>query len=264
MKKYIISVIMLLSSLCYSENIRLASFNVMKLGESPKDYNALSKIISKFDIIALEEVINEKGLVYLIDKLGSSYDYVISEAVGTRKYKEHYAVVYKKSKVDRIYNVGKYEEKDREFIREPSAFYVKSNKLDMLLIPVHSIYGKNSRERAYEASKYIDVYKYFEEKTGQDDIIIMGDFNLSANDKSFDNLRENGFSNILNPLEDKTTMSKTRLANPYDNIFIKLGNTKAFTYRYGVYDFTKNNYEQVRKYLSDHLLIFIELNNEVD
>ncbi|WP_067140624.1 endonuclease/exonuclease/phosphatase family protein [Oceanivirga salmonicida] len=264
MKKYIISIILFLSSLCFSENIRLASFNVKNLGKSTKDYNSLTKILSKFDIIALEEVINEKSLLYLVDKLGSEYDYVISKPVGTRKYKEYYAILYKKSKVDKIYNVGKYQEKDNEFIREPSAFYVKSNKLDMLLIPVHSIYGDNAKERAYEASKYLQVYKYFKEKTGQDDIIILGDFNLPASDKAFDELKQNGFSNILNPLADKTTLSKTGLANSYDNIFINLNNTKAFTNRYGVYDFTRNNHELIRKYISDHLLIFIELNNEED
>lgn len=264
MKKLIVIISILLSIISYSEKIKLASFNVERLGESKKDYNALAKIISKFDIVALEEVMNESGLDELKDRL-QGFDYVLSKPVGTKKYKEHYAVIYKKSKVDKIKNIGVYEDKNDDFIREPSAFYIKSNKLDFLIIPVHSIYGKDEKKRAYEAYKYADVYKYFYNKTKQDDILILGDFNLSANEKAFDKLKkEYKLVNILDPNVDKTTLSKKGLANSYDNIFLNLYKLKSFTRRYGVYNFTKNNYESIRKYVSDHLLIFIELDNEKD
>lgn len=265
MKKIIVTIsIIILSIFSFSEIIRVGSFNTLRLGSSKKDYKTFARIISKFDILALEEVMNEKGLKRVISELHNEYDYIMSEPVGTKKYKEYYAIIYKKSKVDKISYVGKYKEKNNEFIREPSAFYIKSNKLDMLLIPVHSIFGDNAKKRAYEASKYVDVYKYFKEKTKQDDIIILGDFNLPASDKAFDNLRKENFVNILDPSIDFTTLSKTGLANSYDNIFINLKNTKAFTNRYGVYNFTKNNNELIRKYISDHLLIFIELDNKED
>lgn len=264
MKKIILSILYIISFFSYSEIIRVASFNALHLGTSKKDYKTLARIISKFDIIALEEVMNRSGLDRLVDELKNTYAYEISHPVGTEKYKEYYAVLYKKNIVDDIKLVGKYKEKNNEFIREPSAFYVKSNKFDFLLIPVHSIFGDNPKKRAYEASKYVDVYKYFKDLTKQDDIIILGDFNLDANDKAFDNLKKENFSNILDPSVDKTTLSKSGLANSYDNIFINLKNTNAFTYRYGVYDFTKNNNELIRKYISDHLLVFIEMDNEED
>lgn len=264
MKKYIMLLLLTLSMLSFSKKITLASFNVARLGESKKDYVALSKIISKFDIVALEEVMNEKGLEELKFYL-DNYEYIMSDAVGTKKYKEHYAIIYKKNIVDKIQNLGKYYDRNDEFIREPSAFYIKSNKLDMVLIPVHSVFGDNEIKRVYEASKYIKVYEYFYDKTKQDDIILLGDFNLSANNKAFNNLKSKyGFNNILDPNVNKTTLSKKGLANSYDNIFVNLSNLKAFTRRYGVYNFTKNNYEMVRKYISDHLLVFIELDNEKD
>lgn len=264
MKKIIILIMMIITTLAYSEKIKLASFNVARLGESKKDYNSLAKIISKFDIIALEEVMNEKGIEILKSHL-DNYDYVLSDKVGTKKYKEHYAIIYKKNKVDKIKNLGVYKDIDDDFIREPSAFYIKSNKLDMILIPVHSVFGDNELKRAYEANKYADVYKYFYNKTKQDDILILGDFNLPANDSAFNNLKKRyNLVNILNPNVDKTTLSKKGLANSYDNIFLNLNNLKSFTKRYGVYNFTKNNYEMIRKYVSDHLLVFIELDNEKD
>jgi endonuclease/exonuclease/phosphatase len=39
---------------------------------------------------------------------------------------------------------------------------------------------------------------------------------------------------------------------------------REYTGRYGVYDYTKNNYKEIRKYISDHLLIFAEFENKVD
>ncbi|VWL85026.1 endonuclease/exonuclease/phosphatase family protein [Oceanivirga miroungae] len=264
MKKIILSIICFISFFSYSEIIRVASFNALHLGTSKKDYKTMARIISKFDIIALEEVMNKNGLDRLVSELDNTYDYKISSAVGSKKYKEYYAVMYKKNIVEKVSLIGKYREKENEFIREPSAFYVKSNKLDFLLIPVHSIFGDNPKQRAKEASKYVDVYKYFKELTNQDDIIILGDFNLPATDKAFDNLKKENFSNILDPSVDKTTLSKKGLASSYDNIFINLNNTNAFTNRYGVYNFTKNNNEEIRKYISDHLLVFIEMDNKED
>lgn len=264
MKKIIILILAIFSTLVYSEKIKLASFNVARLGESKKDYKTLAKIISKFDIIALEEVMNENGIEKLKSYL-NDYEYILSDKVGTKKYKEHYAVIYNKNKVDKIKNLGVYSDIEDDFIREPTAFYIKSNKLDMVIIPVHSVFGDNELKRAYEANKYADVYKYFYNKTHQDDILILGDFNLPANDKAFNNIKKKyNLVNILDPNVDKTTLSKKGLANSYDNIFLNLNNLKSFTKRYGVYNFTQNNYEDIRKYISDHLLIFIELDNEKD
>lgn len=262
MKKYLL-LFVFLATFSFSEKILLSSYNIARLGESKKDYNTLSRIISKFDIIAVQEVMNTDGLDEIISRL-SDYDYIISKAVGTKKYKEHYAIIYKKNKVSDIHIVGSYPDDKDDFIREPQAFYVKSNNLDMVLITAHSIFGDNERLRMYEASKYKEVYQYFYNKTKQDDIIILGDFNLPANDNSFDNLRGIGLVNILNPLDDKTTLSKKSKANAYDNIFFRIENLKAFTGRYGVYDYTVNNYEKIRKYISDHLPIFIELENNSD
>ncbi|WP_231723209.1 endonuclease/exonuclease/phosphatase family protein [Caviibacter abscessus] len=262
MKK--IFIILLFSFITFSEKISIASFNIARLGESKKDYKALVKIIKKFDIIALEEVMNEDGIITLNEKLGKEYDYILSKAVGSKKYKEHYAIIYKKSKVNEIKNIGVYNDKKDDFIREPSAFYIKSNKFDFVLIPVHSIFGDDPKKRMIEASKYVEVYDYFLDKTNEEDIIILGDFNLPANDKAFLNLKKKNMVNIINPEKNKTTLSKKGLANSYDNMFLNLEKTKEFTNTFGVYDFTKNNYEDIRKYVSDHLLIFGIFENSED
>lgn len=262
--RYIFLVLIFLTNfLIYSKPITLASYNISKLGVYKKDYNALAKIISKFDIVVIQELIEYDGLERIIENL-DNYGYIASKPVGSKNYKEHFAVLYKKDVVDEIKSVGQYPDKNNYFIRPPEAFYIKSNKFDAIIIPVHSIFGDSENQRAFEASKYHKVYEYFKNKTNQDDIILMGDFNLPASDRAFDNLKKK--FNLVNVIDPKyrTTISKKGLASSYDNIFINLENLKSFTKRYGVYNYTMNNYDKIVKYVSDHLLIFIELDNERD
>ena len=45
-----------------NRKIIIASFNAMRLGEKEKNYEVMAKILSKFDLIGIEEVMHEKGL----------------------------------------------------------------------------------------------------------------------------------------------------------------------------------------------------------
>ena len=69
---------------------------------------------------------------------------------------------------------------------------------------------------------------------------------------------------VINPNKFKTTIGSNGLANSYDNMFFNRKYLKEYTGRYGVYDYTKNNYKEIRKYVSDHLLIFAEFENKGD
>ena len=64
---------------------------------------------------------------------------------------------------------------------------------------------------------------------------------------------------VLNPEENLTTLSDSKLVSSYDNFFINAKKTREFTGNFGVYNFVKNNnYAIIKKYVSDHLLIFSE------
>ena len=84
MKRFILSISILISISfqLFPENITIASFNTLRLGNNVKDYRTLSKIVSKFDLIGLEEVMNEKGLKKLRAVLNSTtkseWEYIIS------------------------------------------------------------------------------------------------------------------------------------------------------------------------------------------
>ncbi|MDO5089400.1 MAG: endonuclease/exonuclease/phosphatase family protein [Leptotrichiaceae bacterium] len=251
--------------------ITIASFNAMRLGEKEKNYEVMAKIVSKFDLTGIEEVMNENGLKklksHLIKLTGEKWEYIISETgVGSENYKEYYGYVYKSGKIQEVRKVGFYKEKNKnEFMREPYGVYFKSGNFDFVYVICHSIFGDNEKQRLIEAGNYSDVYEYFLNITGESDIIIAGDFNVPADSIAFKDLfLKNNVSYILNPENNLTTISDKKLVNSYDNFFINKEKTREYTGRYGVYNFLKNNNNEVKKYVSDHLLIFSEFSTEND
>ena len=251
--------------------IMLASFNVLRLGEKEKDYRTLGKIISKFDIVGLEEVMNEKGLRklkgYLEKETKSKWEYFISEnSVGSENYREYYGYIYKKDLVNEVRPLGFYIEKNKnEFMREPYGVYFKVKNFDFVFILAHSIFGDKEKQRVIEASNYINVYEYFIKKSNETDIIIAGDFNLPGNDFGFRNLKlKYNVEPLLDADLELTTFSDTKLVSSYDNFFINKSFTTEFTGKKGVYNYLKNNNKYMKQYVSDHLLIFSEYNINED
>ena len=112
--------------------VLVASFNALRLGEKQKDYRAFAQILAKFDLIGLEEVMNEKGVkktqAYLEKLTKEKWDYIISEnSVGSENYREYFAFIYRKSKFSEARGLGFYKEKDEnEFMREPYGAYFKA------------------------------------------------------------------------------------------------------------------------------------------
>lgn len=256
-----------------SDTALIASFNSLKLGENQKDYYQFSKVISKFDLIGLEEVMNENSLKIVKKNLesitNSKWEYHISEySVGSSEYKEYYAYIWRKEKVSMEKVIGFYQEKDpNDFMREPYGVKFKIGNFDFIYVLAHSIFGSRERERILEAARYILVYDYFKSiEITEKDVIIAGDFNLPANNMGFRKLlkHEDEIEFILDPEKDLTTLGKNSTVSAYDNFFISKKNIKEFTGKYGVYNYTKNNYNDIKKYISDHMPIFIEVDTSME
>ncbi len=256
-----------------SDTALIASFNSLKLGENQKDYYQFSKVISKFDLIGLEEVMNENSLKIVKKNLesitNSKWEYHISEySVGSSEYKEYYAYIWRKEKVSMEKVIGFYQEKDpNDFMREPYGVKFKIGNFDFIYVLAHSIFGSRERERILEAARYILVYDYFKSiDITEKDVIIAGDFNLPANNMGFRKLlkHEDEIEFILDPEKDLTTLGKNSTVSAYDNFFISKKNIKEFTGKYGVYNYTKNNYNDIKKYISDHMPIFIEVDTSME
>ena len=215
-----------LSVLSLADEAYIASFNILRLGAAKKDIPQTAKILQGFDIVGLVEVINRDGVEELVDELNKQsdkkWDYHISPfGVGSSKYKEYFAYVYKKDKVKFIKSEGFYKNGKSSLLREPYGATFQIGNFDFTFVLVHTIYGNNEAQRKAENFKMVDVYDYFQDKDKKEnDIFIAGDFNLYALDESFRPLYKHAdkITYAIDPAI-KTTIGTKGRANSYDNFF---------------------------------------------
>lgn len=249
----------------------IASFNTLRLGKAQKDFNYMSKVLKEFDIIGLIEVMNSVGVEKLVKELekesGTTWRYHISPyAVGSTSYKEYFAYIWKSDRVEFLEARGFYPDEVKGFERPPYGADFKIDNFDFTFILVHSKFGKKESERRAEAFAMDSVYDYFQGlDENENDIIIAGDFNLSAYDESFEKLlnHSDDIGYAISP-RIKTTLGKDKLANSYDNMFLSKIYTSEFKGKSGALDFTKKQYRVMKDKVSDHLPIFIVVDTEFD
>ena len=260
-----------LSVLSLADEAYIASFNILRLGAAKKDIPQTTKILQGFDIVGLVEVINRDGVEELVDELNKQsdekWDYHISPfGVGSSKYKEYFAYVYKKDKVKFIKSEGFYKNGKSPLLREPYGATFQIGNFDFTLVLVHTIYGNNESQRKAENFKMVDVYNYFQDRDEKEnDIFIAGDFNLYALDESFKPLYKHSdkITYAIDPAI-KTTIGAKGRANSYDNFFFSQKYSQEFTGSSGALDFSGDNPKLMREIISDHIPVFIVVETSKD
>ena len=260
----IFALFFILSTLSLADEAYIASFNILRLGAAKKDMVQTAKILKGFDIVGLVEVINRDGVEELVDELNKQsdekWDYHISPfGVGSSKYKEYFAYVYKKDKVKFIKSEGFYKNGKSSLLREPYGATFQIGNFDFTFVLVHTIYGNNESQRKAENYKMVDVYNYFQDRDEKEnDILIAGDFNLYALDESFRPLYKHAdkITYAIDPAI-KTTIGAKGRANSYDNFFFSQKYSQEFTGSSGALDFSGDNPKLMREIVSDHIPVFI-------
>ena len=267
----IFALFFILSTLSLADEAYIASFNILRLGAAKKDMVQTAKILKGFDIVGLVEVINRDGVEELVDELNKQsdekWDYHISPfGVGSSKYKEYFAYVYKKDKVKFIKSEGFYKNGKSSLLREPYGATFQIGNFDFTLVLVHTIYGNNEAQRKAENFKMVDVYNYFQDRDEKEnDIFIAGDFNLYALDESFRPLYKHAdkITYAIDPAI-KTTIGAKGRANSYDNFFFSQKYSQEFTGSSGALDFSGDNPKLMREIVSDHIPIFVVVETSKD
>lgn len=260
-----------LSTLSLADEAYIASFNILRLGAAKKDMVQTAKILKGFDIVGLVEVINRDGVEELVDELNKQsdekWDYHISPfGVGSSKYKEYFAYIYKKDKVKFIKSEGFYKNGKSSLLREPYGATFQIGNFDFTFVLVHTIYGNNESQRKAENYKMVDVYNYFQDRDEKEnDILIAGDFNLYALDESFRPLYKHAdkITYAIDPAI-KTTIGVKGRANSYDNFFFSQKYSQEFTGSSGALDFSGDNPKLMREIVSDHIPVFIVVETSKD
>ena len=272
MKKIRVFLIYLIVTLIVSaQEGYIASFNTLRLGRNSKDYILTAQVVELFDIVGLIEVMNEEGVEKLVDTLNDisdeKWDYHISPyPTGNNSYKEYFAYVWKRDKVKFLKERGYYPDDEKKFSRKPYGADFKIGEFDFTFVLAHSIFGKGESARRAEAFRLNEVYDYFQDlDPDENDIILAGDFNLSAFDEAFEKLlmHKDKVIYAINPVI-KTTLGQKGLASSYDNMFLSTIYTTEFEGKSGAIDFTQEKYKEMKEKISDHLPIFIVVNIDED
>ena len=205
----------------------------------------------------------EKVLKKLSD-MGRNYSCLISPKVGDEN-PEHYALLYDEELVCEVKVGGliRGNELVKKFERVPYWATFRAGNFDFSVIVVHT-----KPDNAKKECELMDeVYKQVQKKNGkdEDDILLVGDFNLQPNNTAFDDLKKVDSEKTVDPLilpPKKTNIADTRL---YDNIFLQRCYLEEYNEKSDVYYFDEvvfgGNDDQAGG-ISDHRPVWAEF--EID
>lgn len=263
-----------------SGRLLLASWNIANLGEQkrdPKDLELIAHLMSRFDLIAVQEVKSNLGhLTQIVDHMGSGYDWIINDVAGNN---ERLAFVFNKRKVKpgRLFAEIAIPEKDfprhtvvvpylvakqqrvdvfynlrfTPFDRNPFIGSFESGALNFTLVNVHLYFGsfkdsKKVAERAKYARRVLEIYTLGKwagsrargSTTYDRDIILLGDMNVPAMSND-DAAYQALLKSGLKPLDAHSKAGGSNLdgSKTYDQMAITPGAVQTRTRRYDVFDF---------------------------
>ncbi|XP_053159024.1 deoxyribonuclease gamma isoform X2 [Hemicordylus capensis] len=217
-------------------SLRICSFNVRSLGEAkrrrPEILDIIVKIISHCDIMLLMEIKDNSNricpslLEILNRQAQDEYNYVISNRLGRKTYKEQYAFFYRSEavKVKQTYQYPDLQPGDEDALsREPFVVWFYSPKTvvkDFVIIPLHAAPETAVQEIDELYDVYLDVKQYWK----SENFIFMGDFNAGCDyvaKKHWKNIRLRSHSEFVWLIDDKTdTTVKASTHCPYDRIVL--------------------------------------------
>jgi len=247
------------------ENLQIATWNLCNFGKSKneEELEYIASQIKDFDIIGIQEVSTSaygaKALAKLADALnrtGNRWDYELSDpTIGAGK--ERYAFLWRPKRAKKIGKGWILSEMESKFDREPFLGRFQNVQGEsLLLINFHAVPSKKKPENE------IVLLDQIHKKYVNDNLILMGDFNLSESHLAFDNLKAMGYRAGL--YDQATTLKRkygeggVYLLNDHDNVFYE--RSAFLRKRCGVIDFV-NDFPDLKsaRQVSDHLPIWIEV-----
>jgi exonuclease III len=232
-------------------NLRNFDDNRFKHGPRiPESFYYIAEIISKFDIVALQEITRDiRPLKKILNILGRNWKFLITDVTeGPSGNTERIAFVYDTNKISfqnlageivlpRSSLVG---EKD-QFARTPYIAAFQSGWFKFQLCSVHIYYGASSGEKLEKRKEEIKKIAKFLAKRSEEEeynYILLGDFNIiSPVHETMEALTKNGFI-VPDKLRKPSNIDRTKF---YDQIAfrvkegeLRLGDNKNGA---GVFDF---------------------------
>jgi len=275
------------------ETLNIATWNIREFGKKPRSEAAihyLAEVLGQFDLIGIVELRDNLGdLQRVLKILGpywrAVYSDMIPDAGGNR---ERVAYVYDKRAV--TFNGLAAEANEprqrkgfeylptKSFWRSPYVASFKAGSFDFVALTTHIRWGRSLKARKEELEMLADwIEAKRRDKFGEDqDIIVMGDFNIPARgDEFFQAITRHKLQvpTALLGLEHGSNLEKNKR---YDQILHQPFYEAGFTNAAGVLDFyiddahirelfpgrmtkTKFTYQ-----MSDHLPLWMQINTDMD
>ncbi|XP_078026077.1 deoxyribonuclease-1-like [Epinephelus lanceolatus] len=227
---------MSLSALLLSD-MKIAAFNVQRFGVTkvadPDVLSTLVKIVSRYDIILILEVVDVSGAsvrLFLkeLTRVNTTHHYTLqlSTRLGRNRYKEQFLFLYRDDVVDLI-DCYQYEDNQVNdvdaFAREPYILHFKPHNTvlkDIVLIPVHTKPWDSEKE----LDELYDVVLVVKDKWKTNNIMILGDFNADGvylTNKEMKEIRirsDKNFHWLIG--DDVDTTANTSNEHTYDRIVV--------------------------------------------
>uniref|UniRef100_A0A672HXG8 Deoxyribonuclease n=1 Tax=Salarias fasciatus TaxID=181472 RepID=A0A672HXG8_SALFA len=217
--------------------MKIASFNVQRFGvrkvSDPDILSILVKIVSRYDIILILEVVDVSGAsvkLFLneLNRVNTSHHYTLqlSARLGRNRYKEQFLFLFRDDVVDLI---DSYQYEDNlahnmdAFAREPYILHFKPRNTvlkDIVLIPVHT----RPQDSEKELDELYEVFLAVKNKWNTENIMILGDFNADGAYVTNKEMREirirsdKNFHWLIG--DDVDTTAKTTNDHTYDRIVV--------------------------------------------
>ena len=217
-----------------TDTLLLATWNLRNFGDNrrPESLHYLAEIISRFDLVAVQEVAsNLDGLKKLVSLLGHNWDYIVTDSTeGTAGGGERMAFIYDKCKVFFRKVAGEVVlpqtkllgEKKLQFARTPFTVAFQAGWFRFMLTTVHILYGANKKDDPQRVEEIAAIAKFMKDRAKKEDenYILLGDFNIFGhNDETMKALEKQGFYIPQAIREHPTDLGKSKY---YDQIAFKL------------------------------------------
>lgn len=251
-------------------DLTIASWNVRVFSTGSRndiELGLIAERLEQFDLVALQEVRDEEVVertVAIMERRGHSYQFLIGPPVG-RVVKERYAFLWRSDRVRLTSPSQTYDDSLDLFIREPFAASFVAGRFDFTLATIHVIFGGSVAERRSEVFALDYVYRWLQDADpDEQDVILLGDFNLPFHDSGWKNLWPLNLYPVLGPAVP-TTISDSEV---YDNFWLDPALVSEYTGRSGVDRFDETafdgNDDAASLMVSDHRPIWAIFRTDTD
>lgn len=259
-------------------SVKIGSFNlrrysISKATSSPTANANIAKILQRYDLVFLQEIIDSSSDNRVINQLlahlqkqsrSNKYESVVSPQLGRTSYRERLVFLHrtKSSKIQLLSSYVYNGSVSKEFERPPFILHIKLSSFGpIILVGVH-LKPENVEKEFRALRTVIDQFK------DQSSVIVLGDFNADCsylNNKKKNDLRQNVFQDFQWLIDDKTETNLLQSCS-YDRILVSNGlsqrkkiNWKANSNNTFPFDKTFHLTKEAAWNISDHYPVEVDI-----